>query len=121
MAPSSGMAGSGSTGPWSRVYADVNAHKSREYWDYESHPIDWGYVGAWQSMYSPFITFTALYLFSRNQDNYQIVQKLGRGKYSEVFEAINVVNNTKVVIKILKVPIVIMTKCSMYDNTIVLI
>ncbi len=39
----------------------------------------------------------------RNQDNYQIVQKLGRGKYSEVFEAINVVNNTKVVIKILKV------------------
>lgn len=73
------MAGSGATGPWSRVYADVNAHKSREYWDYESHPIEWG-----------------------NQDNYQIVQKLGRGKYSEVFEAINVVNNTKVVIKILK-------------------
>ena len=31
------------------------------------------------------------------------MQKLGRGKYSEVFEAINVVNNTKVVIKILKV------------------
>ena len=41
--------------------------------------------------------------FHRNQDNYQIVQKLGRGKYSEVFEAINIVNNTKVVIKILKV------------------
>ena len=39
----------------------------------------------------------------RNQDNYQIVQKLGRGKYSEVFEAINVTNNTKCVIKILKV------------------
>ncbi len=50
------------------------------------------------------IDISVLSLFSRNQDNYQIVQKLGRGKYSEVFEAINVVNNTKVVIKILKVP-----------------
>ena len=39
----------------------------------------------------------------RNQDNYQVVRKLGRGKYSEVFEAINVANNDKVVIKILKV------------------
>jgi len=38
----------------------------------------------------------------RNQDNYQVVRKLGRGKYSEVFEAINVANNDKVVIKILK-------------------
>lgn len=38
------MAGSGSASPWARVYADVNAHKSREYWDYESHPIEWGYV-----------------------------------------------------------------------------
>ena len=38
-----------------------------------------------------------------NQDDYQIVRKLGRGKYSEVFEGINVTNNDKVVIKILKV------------------
>ena len=41
--------------------------------------------------------------FLRNQDNYQIVRKLGRGKYSEVFEAVNVANNDKCVIKILKV------------------
>ena len=41
-------------------------------------------------------------LFS-NQDDYQIVRKLGRGKYSEVFEGINITNNEKVVIKILKV------------------
>lgn len=40
---------------------------------------------------------------SSNQDNYQLVRKLGRGKYSEVFEAINVSNNEKVVVKILKV------------------
>ena len=40
---------------------------------------------------------------SSNQDDYRIVRKLGRGKYSEVFEGINVTNNEKVVIKILKV------------------
>ena len=40
---------------------------------------------------------------SSNQDDYQIVRKLGRGKYSEVFEGINITNNEKVVIKILKV------------------
>jgi hypothetical protein len=44
-----------------RVYADVNSHRQREYWDYESHVVEWG-----------------------NQDDYQLVRKLGRGKYSEV-------------------------------------
>ena len=39
----------------------------------------------------------------RNQDDYQIVKKLGRGKYSEVFEGINAVTNEKCVIKVLKV------------------
>jgi len=38
----------------------------------------------------------------RQQDDYQLVRKLGRGKYSEVFEAINVQNNEKCVVKILK-------------------
>ena len=42
-------------------------------------------------------------MFPRNQDDYQLVRKLGRGKYSEVFEAINITNNEKVVVKILKV------------------
>lgn len=45
-----------------RVYADVNSHKPREYWDYENYVVDWA-----------------------NQDDYQLVRKLGRGKYSEVF------------------------------------
>jgi casein kinase II subunit alpha len=44
-----------------RVYADVNSHKPREYWDYENYVVDWA-----------------------NQDDYQLVRKLGRGKYSEV-------------------------------------
>lgn len=41
----------------------------------------------------------------RQQDDYQLVRKLGRGKYSEVFEAINITNNEKCVVKILKVRI----------------
>ncbi|ESN90464.1 hypothetical protein HELRODRAFT_166132 [Helobdella robusta] len=62
-----------------RVYADVNTKKPSEYWDYESHVVNWG-----------------------NQDDYQLIRKLGRGKYSEVFEAIKLQNNEKCVIKILK-------------------
>ncbi|XP_061197542.1 casein kinase II subunit alpha-like [Saccostrea echinata] len=62
-----------------RVYADVNTHRSKEYWDYEAHVVEWG-----------------------QQDDYQIARKLGRGKYSEVFEAVNITNNEKCVIKILK-------------------
>lgn len=38
----------------------------------------------------------------RNQDDYEIVKKIGRGKYSEVFAGVNVVENKKCVIKILK-------------------
>ena len=37
-----------------------------------------------------------------NQDDCQPVRKLGQGKHSEVFEAINITNNEKVVVKILK-------------------
>lgn len=64
----------------SRVYPDINLNKPREYWDYECHPIEWG-----------------------NIDDYQLVRKIGRGKYSEVFEGIKLPNENKVVIKILKV------------------
>ncbi|PAA63986.1 hypothetical protein BOX15_Mlig012402g1, partial [Macrostomum lignano] len=63
----------------SRVYADANQVRERQYWDYEVLVIEWG-----------------------NQDDYQIVRKLGRGKYSEVFEGINVAANEKIVIKVLK-------------------
>lgn len=43
------------------------------------------------------------FIVYRQQDNYQIVRKLGRGKYSEVFEALQVNDSQKCVIKILKV------------------
>lgn len=62
-----------------RVYAEVNVHKPREYWDYENHVVQYG-----------------------QQEDYQLVRKLGRGKYSEVFEAIYMNSNEKVVVKILK-------------------
>jgi casein kinase II subunit alpha len=39
---------------------------------------------------------------ARQQDNYEIVRKVGRGKYSEVFEGVNVSNEDKCIIKVLK-------------------
>ncbi|KAI3643253.1 hypothetical protein MP228_012808 [Amoeboaphelidium protococcarum] len=48
-----------------REYANVNQTQAREYWDYENAVIEWG-----------------------SQDDYEIVRKLGRGKYSEVFEGV---------------------------------
>jgi len=62
-----------------RYYSDVNVHKPREYWDYEALSMTWG-----------------------SQDGYEVLRKVGRGKYSDVFEGIQVASNEKCVIKILK-------------------
>ncbi|RYR78624.1 hypothetical protein Ahy_A01g003465 isoform C [Arachis hypogaea] len=62
-----------------RVYTDVNVLRPKEYWDYESLNVQWG-----------------------DQDDYEVVRKVGRGKYSEVFEGINVNSNERCIIKILK-------------------
>ncbi|KAI9310281.1 casein kinase II alpha subunit [Dichotomocladium elegans] len=62
-----------------RVYATVNQHQPPQYYDYESLQVTWG-----------------------NQDYYEIYRKIGRGKYSEVFEGINSLNGQKCVIKVLK-------------------
>jgi len=62
-----------------KVYADVNQHRPREYWNYDTLNVVWG-----------------------NQDDYEVIRKVGRGKYSEVFEGINIVNNTSCVVKILR-------------------
>jgi len=62
-----------------KVYATVNENKPREYWDYEAFNPTYG-----------------------DQDDYEIVRKIGRGKYSEVFEGVNTTNNESCVIKILK-------------------
>lgn len=46
--------------------------------------------------------FNFLAILYSEQDDYEVVRKVGRGKYSEVFEGINVHNNERCVIKILK-------------------
>jgi serine/threonine protein kinase len=38
----------------------------------------------------------------REQDDYMVVKKVGRGKYSEVFEGMHCTDNEKCIIKILK-------------------
>lgn len=43
-----------------------------------------------------------MFVFRSDQDDYEVVRKVGRGKYSEVFEGINVNTNERCVIKILK-------------------
>lgn len=63
-----------------RVYHDANLHRDQSYWDYESMQME----------------------YKGNQANYEVIRKLGRGKYSEVFEGINVQHDTKCVVKILK-------------------
>uniref|UniRef100_A0A0E0D790 Casein kinase II subunit alpha n=1 Tax=Oryza meridionalis TaxID=40149 RepID=A0A0E0D790_9ORYZ len=62
-----------------RVYADANSQRPKEYWDYESLDIEWG-----------------------EQDGYEVLRKLGRGKYSEVFEGFRPGGDERCVIKILK-------------------
>ena len=43
------------------MYADVNVHRPRDYWDYEALTVNWG-----------------------DQEEYEVIRKIGRGKYSEV-------------------------------------
>ena len=62
-----------------KFYADVNKNKPQEYYNYENLEIEWG-----------------------KQEDYEIIKKIGRGKYSEVYEGININNDQKVVIKVLK-------------------
>jgi serine/threonine protein kinase len=60
----------------------VNVNRPREYWDYENLVVTWG-----------------------DQEDYEVIRKIGRGKYSEVFQGLNVVKPggaQDCVIKILK-------------------
>ena len=62
-----------------RVYAEVNSQKPKEYYSFENYQFE-----------------------TNSVDPYLIMSKLGRGKYSEVFEAINIPEDSKVVLKVLK-------------------
>ena len=60
-------------------YAEVNLHHPASYSLYDSLDVSWG-----------------------SSDPYILIRKLGRGKYSEVFEGLNLLNNSPCAIKILK-------------------
>uniref|UniRef100_A0A7S3CI51 non-specific serine/threonine protein kinase n=1 Tax=Strombidium rassoulzadegani TaxID=1082188 RepID=A0A7S3CI51_9SPIT len=62
-----------------KFYANVCQEKDAEYSDYENFEVKFGCM-----------------------ENYEIIKKIGRGKYSEVYEGINTLNNERIVIKILK-------------------
>lgn len=99
--------------PVTRVYADVNVQRPAEYWDYENLTINWGYVTNLpcdafcyaSSLVNILHTWILIYDMNSlpsDQEDYEVVRKIGRGKYSEVFAGINMINNSKCVVKILK-------------------
>lgn len=57
----------------------MNENKPQEYWDYENISIMWG-----------------------AQSNYEIGDKVGRGKYSEVFDGFSLPSGQRIIIKALK-------------------
>ncbi|KAF7354216.1 Protein kinase domain-containing protein [Mycena venus] len=63
----------------SRVYADANARRGKDWYEYKKFRLEWS---------SP--------------DRYEIVRRLGGGKYSEVFEGVDTANSERIVIKVLK-------------------
>jgi casein kinase II subunit alpha len=83
-----------------RVYADVNKHMPRSYWDYDSVNISWGVLENYEVVRK--IGLFPHPVSSRFEDFVLIAVHVGRGKYSEVFEGINIVNYQKCVIKVLK-------------------
>ena len=77
-----------------RYYANAIDNQPDDYMQYENMELNWGYL--WCSSLSgsdPSI---------RTPDRYEIVEKVGRGKYSEVFQAVDLKTNQYVSIKYLK-------------------
>lgn len=62
-----------------KTNANVCVSQPKEYYDYENVEVLFGF-----------------------QDDYEFTGKLGRGRYSEVFKGVNLLNNEHCVIKILK-------------------
>ena len=70
---------SSSNRPLPKTNAQVCVSRTKEYYDYENSEVLFGF-----------------------QDDYEFTGKLGRGRYSEVFKGVNLINNEDCVIKILK-------------------
>jgi casein kinase II subunit alpha len=52
-----------------KYFSDVCIEAGEDYYDYENFNVDWG-----------------------SMENYEVLSKIGRGKYSEVFEGKNSLN-----------------------------
>lgn len=61
-----------------RYYVDVNQNRPRSYWDYNNYNIEWG-----------------------SCEDYTILKKIGRGKYSNVFLGVQLSTGKKICIKTL--------------------
>lgn len=70
-----------------RRYADAALSRGEGYYKFENLKIAWG-----------------------RQDDYEILENIGRGKYSEVFKGINILNLDPVVVKVLK-PVKVIRVC----------
>jgi casein kinase II subunit alpha len=71
-----------------KYYADVNTKQNPpEYSAYEELQIKFGLVNL---------------INQRFEDDYEICEKVGRGKYSEVYKGVNILTDQRVIIKILK-------------------
>ena len=62
-----------------KTYAYAAVEKPKAYYDYENFEVTWG-----------------------SQEHYEVLRKIGRGKYSEVYDGVNTLNNERCVVKILK-------------------
>mmetsp|Transcript_14580 Transcript_14580/g.16751 ORF Transcript_14580/g.16751 Transcript_14580/m.16751 type:complete len:336 (-) Transcript_14580:127-1134(-) len=62
-----------------KMYADANLKQKADYFTYEEMEVTWGC-----------------------HEDYEVVRRLGRGKYSDVFEGINTTTGQQCVLKVLK-------------------
>lgn len=69
----------------------------KSYWEYDSVNITWGF----QENYEV-VRKIGMLRWLRLSETWTLITGAGRGKYSEVFEGINVINYQKCVIKVLK-------------------
>jgi serine/threonine protein kinase len=82
-------------------YPNACADRPKTYWDYETFTPTWQCVLQLCSLLVLGLS-GALSILRSDQEPYEVVRKIGRGKYSEVFEGLNILTNKPIVIKILK-------------------
>lgn len=72
-----------------RVYRDVNVIRPVSYWDYSSLVIAWG-------------CHSNKKLSFRKSSNYSVIEKVGRGKYSDCYRGMCLTNGRECCVKVIK-------------------